>query len=138
MNRATPLRLPPRPLDTLPTGDSLLGHDAGRDRARHYAAVGVFGIAALSALSVAVAAYVLRPGEVPLPHGLPLTLEQSGFPTMGVAADMPALRPSLGGDDGESITVFDGATGRSEVLAGPGLLGTGTAGPLVGDTALTP
>lgn len=133
MNSATPLRLPPRPLDTLPAGDSLPGRDASRDHARHYAAVGVFGLAALSVISVAVAAYVLRPGVGAAPQGLPLTLEASGFPTMGVAADMPALRPSQGGDEGASITVFDGATGRSEVLTGPGPLAGG-----VGDTTLTP
>ncbi|WP_371348037.1 hypothetical protein [Ancylobacter sp. IITR112] len=141
MNRAAPLRLPPRPPDLSPAGDSLPGRDAVRDHARHYAAVGVFGVAALSVLSVAVAAYVLRPGAAGAPQSPPLTLETSGFPTMGVAADMPALRPSLGADDGVSITVFDGATGRREVLAGPGLLDSTAPGPLAGgtgDATLTP
>ena len=136
MNSASPLPLSPRPLETMPAGESLPGRDAGRDRARHYAAVGVFGLAALSALSVAVAAYVLRPGEPDTLPSLPFALQEGGFPAMGVAADMPALRPSLGAEEGASITVFDGATGRREVLAGPAAQGgTVTA---AGESALTP
>lgn len=130
-----------RPSDPKLAGESLPGRDAGRDRARHYAAVGVFGLAALSAVSVAVAAYVFQAGEPAEPHSAPFALDAGGFPTMGVAADMPTLRPPLGGDDGTSITVFDGATGRSQVMAGPRPLDTATAGPFAGpgsETALTP
>ncbi|SCW89962.1 hypothetical protein SAMN05660859_3555 [Ancylobacter rudongensis] len=142
MNSAPPLRmLSSRPLEQAPSGESLPGRDAGRDHARHCAAVGVFGLAILSAVSVGVAAYVFGTSEPAAPPSAPFALEAGGFPTMGVAADMPTLRSPLGGDDGASITVFDGATGRSEVMAGPGTLDTATAAPFAGaesETALTP
>ncbi|WP_245261594.1 hypothetical protein [Ancylobacter sp. FA202] len=141
MNSAPPLRMLSSPRSQqAPSGEGLPGRDAGRDHARHCAAVGVFGFAILSAISVGVAAYVFRAGEPAAPPSTPFALQADGFPTMGVAADMPTLRAPLAGDDGVSITVFDGATGRSQVMAGPGALDTATAAPVAGEseTALTP
>ncbi|MDQ0346492.1 hypothetical protein [Ancylobacter vacuolatus] len=142
MNSASPLRmLSSPPSEHASAGEGLPGRDAGRDHARHCVAVGVFGFTILSAISVGVAAYVFRAGEPAAPPSAPFALEADGFPTMGVAADMPTLRAPLAGDDGVSITVFDGATGRSQVMARPGSLDTATAAPFAGaesETALTP
>lgn len=135
--------LPSGSPEPLPSGATLPGHDDGRDSARHYAAVGFFGVVALSVVSLAVAAYAFRPGEPLAPQAAPFAHGDDGFPTMGVAADMPTLRPSLGPDDDDSITVFDGATGRREVMSRTSPLDTADAAHFAGGgegeaTTLTP
>lgn len=147
MNSATEPRTashglnPDRPPAELAADATLPGHDDGRDSARHYAAVGFFGVVGLSIVSLAVAAYAFRAGEPLAPQAAPFAHEDAGFPTMGVAADMPTLRPSLGPDEDDSITVFDGATGRSEVISRSAPLDTADAAHFTGQdsgAALTP
>lgn len=140
MSRAPKIRIPSRrePGEAQP-GVTLPGHDAGRDSARHYAAVGFFGVVALSMVSLAVAAYAFRPVDAADPIPAPFA---QGLPAIGVAADMPMLRPSLGAEgDDASITVFDGATGRREVMAGREPLDTADAAHVAGQAipaTLTP
>ncbi|WP_428031899.1 hypothetical protein [Ancylobacter sp.] len=121
--------------------ETLPGEDAGRDSACHYAAVGIFGVAALAIVSLAVTAYAFRDSAPLASQAAPFAHGDDGFPMIGIAGDMPTLRPSLGADDGDSITVFDGATGRSEVMSRPGPLDTADAAHFTGadsGAALTP
>lgn len=137
MNRLI-LKRAPRETTVPRSGEALPGHDAGRDSARHYAAVGLFGVAALSVFGVAVAAYSFRDAETSAPARAGFALDDAGFATTGVAADAPTLRPSLGGAGGDSITVFDSATGQSEVMAGPGALDTADAATFTGAAPAVP
>lgn len=142
MNRLI-LKRAPRETTVPRSGAALPGHDAGRDSARHYAAVGLFGVAALSVFGVAVAAYTFRDAERLGPTRAGFGLDAAGvatmgFATTGVAADAPTLRPSLGGTGGDSITVFDSATGQNEVMAGPGALDTADAASFTGGTPAAP
>lgn len=116
----------PFPGQTLP-GHPLPGHDAGTDSARHYAAVGIFGLAALAMVGVVVGAYAFRPADAPAPSVGLFGSDAAALLPTGVAADTPMLRPGFDAENRDAITVFDGATGQREIVGAPAGLDTADA-----------
>lgn len=121
--RVPPVHLPSGPLP---------GHDDGKDSARHYAAVGIVGLAALAIVGVGVGAYAFRPADTPPVAERLFGADDGSLLAIGVAADTPMLRPGFGAEGGDGITVFDGATGRSETVGGPDELSTADAAAFSG------
>ncbi|MCK0206541.1 hypothetical protein MWN33_00660 [Starkeya koreensis] len=111
---------------------ALPGHDDGKDSARHYAAVGIVAVAALAIVGVGVGAYAFRPVDAPPVAEQLFGADDGNLLAIGVAADAPMLRPGFGGEGRDGIAVFDGATGRREIVGGPDELDTADATSLSG------
>lgn len=116
MERIAPLRRPIAASSARRLLEPSPGGNAGRDSARHYAAVGIFSLAGLAVLGFGV--WLLQGHTAPEVADRLFSFDP-GFTASGVAADAPMLRPSLGAAGEGSVTVFDGATGQSEVMSGP-------------------
>lgn len=114
MERSPPLRTPIAAPAAVPPAGTLPGSDAGRDSALYYAAVGIFALAGIAVLGLAGGLWLSR-GAGPEPEDTLFSFDP-GF-SAGVALDAPVLRPGFGAAD--SIVVFDGATGQSEVMSAP-------------------
>ncbi|QFR33654.1 hypothetical protein [Ancylobacter sp. TS-1] len=141
MNSSTSPRAVPAPTSPAasPPGaaavQTLPGHDAGRDSARHYAAVGIFALAGLAMVGVVVGAYAFRPADAPAPTGSLFGLDAGNLLPTGVAADAPMLRPGFEAERRDAITVFDASTGQREIVGAPAELDTADAAAFSGDEA---
>lgn len=102
--------------------EMLPGRDTRCDGARHYVAVGVLAVAMLGTLGVGAGIYLLGGGEANAwargADARQAGFEADSFGMMGIAADMPTLRPSLGSQNA-GILLFDGATGRNALMDAP-------------------
>ncbi|WP_454684056.1 hypothetical protein [Ancylobacter moscoviensis] len=152
-NHAAPERAFRREAMTLTEGEALPGHDARCDSARHYAAVGIFSLAVLSVLGVAVGAYAFGgadaydsartpfgPAREMLTASDLLTdgLSAVGLSATGVGADAPMLRPGFGvagiaAADGEDTGAPGGAV--MNVQGALDAAATVTAAPARGEAA---